>query len=293
MTYIGRFAPSPSGELHFGSLVTAVGSYLQAKAAQGEWLVRIEDIDPPREKAGAAKTILETLERFGLYWDRDILYQSQRADRYRDTLQHLLKHQQAYYCDCSRQRLHSLKGHYDGHCRARALSRQHHLAIRFRQCDPVYQFEDQLLGQQQVNRQLAQEDFIIHRRDNLFAYNLAVVLDDNDQGVTEIVRGADLLPVTAKQLSLYQALAYPMPTYCHLPLAINCQGDKLSKQNHAPPITHSDPLTTLANVLSFLGQRLPDDWPDARIEELLHYSIQHWDRQKMAKHAICVETKYS
>ncbi len=230
--YIGRFAPSPSGELHFGSLIAALGSYLQARARQGLWLVRIEDIDPPREVPCAAETILRQLEHYGLHWDGDVLWQSQRHHAYREALAWLHEQGLSYYCTCTRARIQSIGGIYDGHCRE-----LHHgpdnAAVRIRQQHPVTQFTDQLRGIIHADEKLAREDFIIHRRDGLFAYNLAVVVDDHFQGVSEIVRGADLIEPTVRQISLYQLFGWKVPDYIHLPLALNPQGAKLSKQNHA------------------------------------------------------------
>lgn len=204
--YIGRFAPSPSGELHFGSLIAALGSYLQARARHGRWLVRIEDIDPPREVPGAAETILRQLEHYGLHWDGDVLWQSQRHHAYREALAWLHEQGLSYYCTCTRARIQSIGGIYDGHCRE-----LHHgpdnAAVRIRQQHPVTQFTDLLRGIIHADEKLAREDFIIHRRDGLFAYNLAVVVDDHFQGVSEIVRGADLIEPTVRQISLYQLLA--------------------------------------------------------------------------------------
>lgn len=286
MCYIGRFAPSPSGPLHFGSLVTALGSYLQAKSCRGKWLVRIEDIDPPREVKGAATAILTTLEALNLYWDGEILYQSTCSKRYRAVLQSLLDKQQAYYCDCTRQRIHHLPfGLYDGFCRNRHLNQtsQQQLAIRLKQNQPIYQFTDQIRGLQNVDTANAQEDFIIHRKDDLFAYNLVVVLDDNEQGITEIVRGADLLPVTAKQISLYQLLGLPVPTYCHLPLVLDNNDNKLSKQNHATPIELNNLKTLTVQALQFLGQVIPENWQDANQMQLLDWAIKHWDITNVPK----------
>ena len=233
--YIGRFAPSPSGELHFGSLIAALGSYLQARAKGGIWRVRIEDIDPPREVPGAADTILRQLDRYGLHWDGEVLWQSQRHDAYRERLAWLRDRDLCYYCTCTRARIHSVGGIYDGHCRDLRLGAEN-AALRLRQTRPVLEFYDQLRGTLVADEPLAREDFIIHRRDGLFAYNLAVVVDDHFQGVSEIVRGADLIEPTVRQISLYQHFGWPVPDYVHLPLALNAEGNKLSKQNHAPAL---------------------------------------------------------
>ena len=286
MQYIGRFAPSPSGPLHFGSLVTALGSYLQAKSCFGKWLVRIEDIDPPREVKGASSLILKTLEALHLYWDDEILYQSNCNERYQAVLQSLLNKQQAYYCNCTRQRIHNLENKiYDGFCRNRRLSvkDKDQLAIRIKQNHPVLTFTDKIRGEQTAQLADALEDFIIHRKDGLFAYNLVVVLDDHEQGITEIVRGADLLPVTTKQISLYQLFDFSVPTYCHLPLALDKNGNKLSKQNHARPIDLNNLKALTVQALQFLGQKVPKDWQDATQQQLLGWAIQHWQITNIPK----------
>lgn len=189
--YIGRFAPSPSGELHFGSLIAALGSYLQARARNGIWRVRIEDIDPPREVPGAADAILRQLEHYGLHWNGEVLWQSRRHEAYREALAWLYDQGLSYYCTCTRARIQSIGGIYDGHCRELCNGPQQ-AAVRIKQQHPVTRFYDRLRGEIQADERLAREDFIIHRRDGLFAYNLAVVVDDHFQGVTEIVRGAAL-----------------------------------------------------------------------------------------------------
>ena len=282
--YIGRFAPSPSGDLHFGSLIAALGSYLQARSQQGRWLVRIEDIDPPREVPGAASRILRTLEHYQLHWDGSVLYQSHRHDAYRAALDSLRHEYKAYFCTCTRSRIHSLGGFYDGHCRALHLGPEH-AALRLQQTEPVYGFEDALHGWLAADRAMAEEDFIIHRRDGLFAYNLAVVVDDHFQGITEIVRGADLIEPTVRQMALYQQLGWQAPRYLHLPLALNHDGNKLSKQNHAEPIPMSDPRPVLISALGFLGQSVPKSWEDLTTEALLEYAVAHWDVQQIPKNS--------
>lgn len=277
---IGRFAPSPSGPLHFGSLIAALGSYLSARAQQGTWRVRIEDIDPPREAPGAADSILTQLDHYGLHWDGDILWQSRRAGAYHDILQQLISHHQSYFCHCSRRRIQQTGGYYDGHCRHLNLP-ANEAALRFFQQHPVFSFTDRLRGNIVTHPQLAAEDFIIHRRDGLFAYNLAVVVDDHYQGVTEIVRGADLIEPTVRQISLYQQLGWPVPDYMHLPLVITPGGGKLSKQNHAPSLPADDPRPVLACALHFLGQPLPELWRDLSRDALLKQAIKQWDPGKI------------
>ena len=280
--YIGRFAPSPSGELHFGSLIAALGSYLQARARQGIWRVRIEDIDPPREVPGAANTILRQLEHYGLQWDGEVLWQSQRHDAYRERLAWLYQQKLSYYCTCTRARIQRVGGVYDGHCRT-LNNGPDNAAIRLKQHNPVTHFRDLLLGDIHADERLAREDFIIHRRDGLFAYNLAVVVDDRFQGVTEIVRGADLIEPTVRQISLYQQFGWDVPDYIHLPLAVNAQGNKLSKQNHAPALPHGDPRPVLIDALRFLNQNVTNEWQDLRTEELLKMAVANWTLQKVPK----------
>jgi len=273
--YIGRFAPSPSGELHFGSLIAALGSYLQARANFGIWRVRIEDIDPPREVPGAAETILRQLEHYGLGWDGDVLWQSQRHHAYRECLAWLHERSLSYYCLCTRARIQSVGGVYDGYCRTRKNG-PGHAAVRLVQQHPVTHFYDRLLGEIQADARLAQEDFIIHRRDGLFAYNLAVVVDDHFQGITEIVRGADLIEPTVRQISLYQHFGWNVPDYIHLPLALNEEGNKLSKQNHAPALPKGDPRPVLIDALRFLNQNVTSEWQDLNLDELLKKAVDNW-----------------
>lgn len=282
--YIGRFAPSPSGELHFGSLIAALGSYLQARANQGQWLVRIEDIDPPREVPGAAETILRQLDHYGLRWDGEVLWQSQRHEAYREALAWLRQQDLSYYCTCTRSRIQQIGGFYDGHCRTLNHGSEN-AAMRLVQQHPVLSFKDRLRGELIADENLAREDFIIHRRDGLFAYNLAVVVDDNYQGVTEIVRGADLIEPTVRQISLYQQLGFRVPDYVHLPLALNEQGNKLSKQNHAPALPQGDPRPVLAAALTFLNQPVISHWRDLTLEALLSEAVEKWALANVPLHA--------
>lgn len=281
-TCTGRFAPSPSGELHFGSLIAALGSYLDARAQHGRWLVRIEDIDPLREVPGAASAILQQLDHYGLHWDGEVLWQSQRHEAYREALRWLQQHRQSYFCRCSRSRIQQTGGYYDGHCRDAGYGPEN-AALRLRQHHPVYQFHDLLRGDVVADAALAQEDFIIHRRDGLFAYNLAVVVDDHFQGVTEVVRGADLIEPTVRQIALYEQFSWPAPAWLHLPLALNPDGNKLSKQNHAPPLPTGDPRPTLVNALRFLGQTVSTGWQDLSLSQLLEQAIAVWDRRSIPR----------
>lgn len=278
--YIGRFAPSPSGPLHFGSLVAALGSYLQAKAQQGTWLVRMEDLDPPREMDGAADLILRTLEAYGLHWDGSVMYQSQRHDAYQAQIEHWLTHYQAYYCQCTRKQIKQSGGFYSGTCRDKHLS-ANDTSVRLTMAEPITEFTDLLHGTIQINPELAKEDFIIKRRDGLFAYNLAVVLDDIEQGITEVVRGADLIEPTGRQISLYKLFNKPEVSYLHLPLALGADGNKLSKQNHAPAITLDNPRPTLLAALHFLGMSPDNDVKSASLDEILTWATKNWQINRL------------
>lgn len=252
-SYKGRFAPSPSGPLHFGSLVAALGSYLRARSQQGQWLVRIEDLDPPREIPGASADILRTLEAYGLLWDDKILYQSQRTQAYQAQIDALIEQDLAYYCQCSRKLIQAMGGIYDGRC-AQGSPRLTQGAVRIHNLAKVDSFDDILMGRVSQDKHFSGEDFIIKRSDGLYAYQLAVVLDDAFQGITEVVRGSDLLDASVRQISLYRLLTLPEPTWLHLPLACAEPGFKLSKQNHARAIEVNNPGPTLNAALTFLGQ---------------------------------------
>ncbi|MFA0669738.1 tRNA glutamyl-Q(34) synthetase GluQRS [Vibrio splendidus] len=277
MNYIGRFAPSPSGPLHFGSLVAALGSYFQAKSNQGQWLVRMEDLDPPREMVGAADLILKTLEAYHLFWDGEVIYQSQRHDLYQAQIDQWVADKQAYYCQCTRKQIKSLGGFYNGHCRDAGLIDSGEQAVRLCMDFPVESFDDVRHGAIQIPKALAEEDFIIKRRDGLFAYNLAVVLDDIEQGVTEVVRGADLIEPTGRQISLYKTLKQKTVSYLHLPLATDGLGNKLSKQNHATAIDLDNPKPTLLDAMRFLGFDIPHALYEASMDEILLWGTQQWN----------------
>lgn len=280
--YVGRFAPSPSGPLHFGSLIAAVGSYLQARAHGGRWLVRIEDIDPPREMAGASALILRTLERYGLHWDGEVIFQSQRHQRYDEVIEQLYQSGDLYWCRCTRREIADAGGFYPGTCRTLALSAAG-CAARLRQSHPVYHFDDALQGRIEVAPALAEEDFIIRRRDGLYAYNLAVVIDDMDSGITEVVRGADLLEPTVRQIALYQRLGAPVPNWVHLPLALQPDGNKLSKQNHAPALPAHDVERHLLAALAFLGHPAPIELTGASAAEILAWGAANWQLSRVPR----------
>lgn len=290
-TYRGRFAPSPSGLLHFGSLVAAFASFLDAKAytnsngEQGKWLIRIEDIDPPREQQGASAEILKTLEAFGLHWDETVLYQSTQSQYYRDILANLAEQNLSYYCQCTRGQIKTLGGIYQGHCRSQNHQPQNSATRLINQVG-LYQFSDIFQGSVTCDQALANEDFIIHRKDGLFAYQLAVVADDIAQNITHVVRGCDLLEPTARQLTLFQTLNNSFlkcntPRYGHVPLAVTSKGYKLSKQNNAPTIDITKPQPALIAALRFLGQSPEAALINATVEEVIQWAIKHWQQKSV------------
>jgi len=285
--YRGRFAPSPTGPLHFGSLVAAVGSYLDARHHRGRWLVRMEDLDPPREVPGAGTQILRTLEAFGLEWDETVEYQSRRSTLYADALAQLESEGHLYGCACTRREIADSSigpGHspvYPGTCRNGLPPGRRARAVRVHVYDTVIEMTDRLQGDliQSLGREVG--DFVLRRADGLFAYQLAVVVDDAEQRINHVVRGADLLHSTPRQLYLQQLLEFDTPAYLHLPIAVNANGEKLGKQTFAPAITSGHAVETLLQVLVFLNQALPDGARDARPAELLQWAVEHWDRQAL------------
>lgn len=288
--YIGRFAPTPSGYLHFGSLVAALASYLDARAVGGRWLLRMEDLDPPREVPGAQAAILHSLENYGLHWDGELVRQSQRHDAYAALVDELLQRGLAYACTCSRKQLEGYQGIYPGFCRT-AGHAQDNAAIRLRVPDSRYGFVDRVQGQysQHLGREVG--DFVIRRRDGLYAYQLAVVLDDGWQGVTDVVRGADLLDSTPRQLYLQELLGLPQPRYLHVPLIIQPDGHKLGKSYRSPPLPADQATPLLLRALRALGQPLPEDGEQASAEELLRWASQHWDAQRIPRTRTLAETQ--
>jgi glutamyl-Q tRNA(Asp) synthetase len=283
--YCGRFAPSPTGPLHFGSLIAAIGSYLQARSQGGQWLVRMEDLDPPRELPGATDAILRTLECYGFEWDGPVLYQSRRHEAYRESLEQLRREGYSYRCNCSRKqvgeearRLGLPPGVYPGSCRTAAIGERQRHAIRLLAPDGVIGFDDKVQGP--FSQQLAQEvgDFVLRRADGLFAYQLAVVVDDAVQGITEVVRGSDLLDNTPRQIALQQALGLQTPGYLHLPVVLNARGEKLSKQTFAPALDETQPLPALWQGLAFLGQQPPTELLQGDLALLWRWAVEHWNR---------------
>lgn len=276
-SYTGRFAPSPTGPLHLGSLVAALGSYLDAKAHSGQWLLRIEDIDPPREITGAKDLILRQLEDHGLCWDGAAIYQSQRLGIYREYFDQLKRNNQLFACDCPRHRIRDLQGIYDGFCRNRHLDFDSDTAIRVRLAEGDISWNDLILGKQSISSSDLGGDFIVRRRDRLFSYQLAVALDDGLEGITHVIRGADLLDSTARQIYLHQLLGLVSPDYGHLPMVINNQGQKLSKQTHAPALDSDKSGENLALSLDILGLNPPEDISQSSCEEILAWGISHWN----------------
>jgi glutamyl-Q tRNA(Asp) synthetase len=283
--YRGRFAPSPTGPLHFGSLVAALGSYLDARAHDGEWLVRMEDLDPPREAPGAAADILRTLESLGLRWDGAVLRQTERGGAYRAALAELERRGATYSCACTRSEigdsaLAGIDGSlvYPGTCRNGLPPGRTARATRVRVDDAAIEFEDAVQGQMRQRLATDVGDFVLRRADGLFAYQLAVVVDDAAQGITDVVRGADLLDSAPRQIFLQRLLGVPTPRYLHLPVATNAVGDKLSKQTLAPPIDRTRPGAALLAALDFLGQRPDSRLVDALPADVLAVAISRWDR---------------
>jgi glutamyl-Q tRNA(Asp) synthetase len=281
--YRGRFAPSPTGPLHFGSLVAAVASYADARAQRGEWLVRIEDVDLPRARPAAERDILAALARYGFAWDGPVVRQSERTARYEQALAALVARSAAYECACTRRDLASAPlgaggdRVYPGTCRAgipagRARRGAH--AFRVRVGDAVVAFDDRLQGRQTQDLARDVGDFVVRRADGLFAYQLAVVVDDADAGITHVVRGADLLASTPRQIFLQRLLGCAVPSYLHVPVAVNAQGGKLSKQTHAPPLP-ADPLPALLRAWRFLEQPEPPA-PPPTPAEFWRFAQERW-----------------
>lgn len=278
MTYVGRFAPSPTGPLHFGSLITAVASYCDAKANQGTWLVRIEDTDIPRIYPNSESHILDCIDAFEFEPDADIIFQKNRLDLYEDVLDQLKQAQQIYACECTRKQLGS--NHiYVGTCRDLHLDFLNQ-AIRLKVDDQLICFDDLLQGRQCSNLKNDLGDFVLKRRDGIISYQLAVVVDDYLQGITHVVRGADLLDNTARQIWLGSLLDYPKLNYMHLPLAMNDQGQKLSKQNMAQALDLSKAPELLKQVISALGQlNVELDQP----RNMLKQAVQQWNVELIPK----------
>ncbi len=285
--YIGRFAPSPTGPLHSGSLIAAVASYLQAQTRHGKWLVRMEDVDELRNVKGSADDILRTLEAYGFEWDDKVIYQTQRKDAYREALNQLIKKNLIYRCTCSRRNLKAIAQQgiygsiYPGICASKKHPENSPHSLRVRTRDQYIEFKDAVMGCYGHNPKHDIGDFIIQRRDGLFAYQLAVVVDDAFQNITDIIRGFDLLDSTPRQIYLQQSLNYPQPTYAHLPIAINAKGNKLSKQTGAKGIKKTFDANALTQALHFLGQQPPEDLANASANSFWQWSLENWDISKV------------
>ncbi len=292
-SYVGRFAPSPTGPLHFGSLVAAVASYLQARVNSGLWLLRIEDIDPPREQTGASAAIIEALARYGFEWDGETLFQSSNHEAHDAALQSLIKKDLAYRCRCSRRNLAEvprgpLGSIYPGTCRNGCEPGES--AIRLRTNDDEISFNDAL--QQLISQRLESEsgDFIIRRRDGLIAYHLAVVVDDQIQGITEVVRGIDLMDSTPRQIWLQRLLGYRTPGYMHIPVITHPDGAKLSKLTGAPDISQATVGEMLSNALLALEQSPPPDLWRRPLADIWSWAIENWQVEGLVGQKTIVKT---
>lgn len=290
--YTGRFAPSPTGPLHFGSLIAAVASYLEARTQQGKWLVRMEDLDQPRSMPGAADAILQALETFGFEWDGVVVYQSQRNEAYAQALALLQAKNLIYSCACSRREIadSALAGIdgpvYPGTCRDGLATSKQGLAQRIRTEDRIITFNDVIQGC--VSQNLASDigDFVLRRADGYHTYQLAVVVDDAEQGITNVVRGADLLASTPRQIYLQQLLGFTTPTYAHVPIAANLQGKKLSKQTLAQALNPQQAVLQVWQALHFLGQFPPTKLIDANLADLWTWAKLHWDIRHVTRQRI-------
>ncbi|MBN1380033.1 MAG: tRNA glutamyl-Q(34) synthetase GluQRS [Gammaproteobacteria bacterium] len=284
----GRFAPSPTGPLHFGSLIAAVGSYLENRCHDGQWLIRMEDLDPPREQPGAADNILRTLDGFGFEWDGEVIYQSRRHQAYNEVLAKLTESGQLYPCTCSRKEIgeqgksNAFGVVYPGTCRD-PLKRDKNkdAALRLRTDNKKIVFSDAIQGEYSQQLETEIGDFLLKRRDGYFAYHLAVVVDDAEQGITHIVRGCDLLDSTPRQIYLQQLLNVPTPSYTHLPVAVNQAGQKLSKQTQAKAIDRKQASLLLWQVLDFLGQQPDIELKHETLPTIWNWAFTHWQLSKV------------
>jgi len=288
--YRGRFAPSPTGPLHLGSLLAAVGSFLEARSRGGQWLVRIEDIDPPREPPGAADAIIRALEAFELHWDGEIVFQSTRVEAYNAALDRLVADGRAFPCVCSRRDIaetNAARGRagsrvYPGTCRSGPSSRRRSRVLRLRTDNTPVGIDDRLQGRFEQALETEVGDFVLRRRDGLVAYQLAVVVDDAWQGITDVVRGIDLLDSTPRQVRLQRDLGVPTPGYMHLPVILTAGGEKLSKQTGAPAVDPARAGELAWHVLHLLGQDPPEELRRAAPGELWTWAQTHWRPQQLA-----------
>ena len=300
-TYIGRFAPSPSGPLHFGSLVCALASYLDAKAHNGIWRLRIDDIDPPREQPGATEQIINSLKAHDLIWDGEIFFQSQQNVRYKQTLDKISQLGLSYKCNCTRKRLSALNFTYDGHCKINRLKANEPAATRIdlsacakykSSLSQSVSFVDAIQGHQ--NEDITRDgDFIIHRKDQYFAYQLAVVADDIYQGISHVVRGIDLLPTTAKQIYFMELLDGTRPCYAHIPVVANLHGDKLSKQNHAPPINNEKTSKNLYEACLALNLAPTESLEYSDTKTILEWATGAWNYKNLQHKTTYFDGRFS
>lgn len=266
--------------MHFGSLLAACASYLQARAANGRWLLRIEDIDPPREEPGADRSIITTLEAFGFEWDGPVGYQSTNTARHMELIDQLLREHHAYQCSCSRRDLADAPSGplgviYPGTCRNGHRNKR--TGVRVVTHSQAIEFTDFLQGPQSQVLEQSSGDFLIRRRDGLIAYHLAVIADDYDQSVTEVVRGTDLLDSTPRQIHLQQLLGFNRPQYLHIPVVVDRAGNKLSKQTGAPGLLNYDARRQLLSALTALGQNPPSSLVECQLDDIWAWAIQHWN----------------
>ena len=285
MRKAGRFAPSPTGPLHLGSLYTALASYLDARSRNHDWLVRIDDLDEPRTDPRAETDILGALESHGLHWDRAVQRQSDRLDAYRHALDELHRRCCLFYCTCTRRELRRVPV-YPGTCRQRT-ARLQDAAIRVRVADAAPRFEDLLRGEQQALLRRTVGDFIVKRRDGIIAYQLATALDDSEPGMATVIRGRDLLDNTPRQIYLMALLGRPRPQYAHLPVIVHPSGRKLSKQTGAEPVDSSAAPANVRLCLSYLGLADP---PDADLEGLLNWAVERWSLHRVPRDDPVVES---
>ncbi|MEL7024695.1 MAG: tRNA glutamyl-Q(34) synthetase GluQRS [Pseudomonadota bacterium] len=274
--YVGRFAPSPTGPLHLGSLFAALVGLLDARHNGGRWLIRVEDIDPPREVAGATDAILRSLEAHALTWDGEVRYQRHSTERFTAAIERLSSNGHTFYCDCARKSLLA-SGHlnaYPGTCRLKNLSQG---ALRVRVGDAVIEFEDRWQGIQSAQLSATPGDFVIQRRDQLFAYQLAVVVDDYDSGITDVVRGIDLLSSTPRQIHLQNLLEYPQPRYAHFPVLTDKEGRKLSKQTGSTPVNDTAASANLQRCLEIIGLALPQDLVGAPSATIVQWAVEAFE----------------
>lgn len=295
---VGRFAPSPSGPLHFGSMVAALGSSLSARAAGGRWLLRIEDVDTPRIVPGAAEGILRTLEQFGFEWDGPVVWQSRRTDAYRAAFEALRAAERVFPCACTRREIADSAlardgtRRYPGTCRDGLAPGREARAWRLRVEPGEVSFDDAVQGPIREDVAADVGDFVLLRADGLFAYQLAVVVDDAEAGVTEVVRGADLLDSTGRQILLQRLLGHPQPRYAHLPVASNAAGEKLSKQTLARAVEGADPARVLVDALDFLGQEPPAGLAEAGLAAVWAWARQHWSMARVPRRCSVPAPRY-